>query len=99
MDNVRPEGTEDQYVKSPNGEYLGRNVYVRRSEQIINYPQWYNLRFGAARDWNNDAIASIVYMIQDRDINSNVDMYDILLLMAGWDAEDCMDAPSMFHMR
>ena len=42
MDNVRPEGTEDQYVPSPNGEALGRNVHVRRSERIINSPQRYN---------------------------------------------------------
>ena len=28
MDNVCPEGTEDQYVTSPRGEDLGRNVHV-----------------------------------------------------------------------
>ena len=39
MDNVRPEGTEDQYVTSPNGEALGRNFHVRRSERIRNSPQ------------------------------------------------------------
>ena len=38
-------------------------------------------------------------MIQDRDLDSNVDTYDILLLLAEWDAEDCMDRPSTFHMR
>ena len=38
-------------------------------------------------------------MIQDRDINSNVDTYYILSLLAEWDAEDCMDTPSTFHMR
>ena len=32
MDNVCLEGNEDQYVRSPSGEYLGRNVHVRRSE-------------------------------------------------------------------
>ena len=26
-------------------------------------------------------------------------MDEILFLMARWDAEDCMDAPSTFHMR
>ena len=98
MDNVRPEGTEDQYVTSPNGEALGRNFHVRRSERIRNSPHPYNPVFGAARDWKNDAVASIVYMIQDRDININVDMYDILSLMAEWDAEYCMDTPSTFHM-
>ena len=43
--------------------------------------------------------ASIVFMIQNKDPNSNVDMDDILLLMADCDAEDCMDTSSMFHMR
>ena len=38
-------------------------------------------------------------MIQDRDFYSNVDTDDILLLLAEWDAEDCMDTPSTFHMR
>ena len=98
MDNVCPEGTEDQYVKSPRGEALLRNVHVRRSERIRNYPQRYNPGFGAAIEWKNDAVASIVYMLQDRDLNSNVDTDDILSLLAEWDAEDCMDTPSMFHM-
>ena len=93
MDNVYPEGTEDQYVTSLSGEALGRNVYVRRSERIRNYPQRYNPWFGAAREWKNDAVASIVYMIQDRYLDSNVDTDDILSLLAEWDAEDCMDMP------
>ena len=38
-------------------------------------------------------------MIQDREFDSNVDTDDILQLLAEWDAEDCMDTPSMFHMR
>ena len=78
MDNVCTEGTEDQYVTSPSGEDLGRNVNVRRSERIRNSPQRYNPGFGAAREWKNDAVASIVYMIQDRNLNSNVDTDDIL---------------------
>ena len=49
MDNVCPEGTEDQYFTSPSEEASGRNVNVRRSERIINSPQWYNPGFGAAR--------------------------------------------------
>ena len=49
MDNVCPEGTKDQYVTSPSGEALGRNVNVRRSELIRNSPQRYNPGFGAAR--------------------------------------------------
>ena len=39
MDNVCTEGTEDQYVISPSGEALGRNVNVRCSERIRNSPQ------------------------------------------------------------
>ena len=38
-------------------------------------------------------------MIQDRGFDSNVDTDDILSLLAEWDAEDCMDTPSTFHMR
>ena len=66
---------------------------MRRSKRIRNSPQQYNPGFGAAREWKNDAVASIVYMIQDMDFDSNVDMDDILLLLAKWDAEDCMDTP------
>ena len=99
MDNVCPEGTEEQYVTSPRGEALGSNVHVRRSECIRNYPQRYNPGFGDAREWNNDTVASIVYMIQDRDFDSNVDTDDILSLLAEWDTEDCMDTTSTFHMR
>ena len=93
VDNVCPYGNENQYVTYPSGEALGRNVNVRRSERIRNSPQRYNPGFGAAREWKNDAVASIVYMIQDRDFDSNVDTDDILSLMAEWDAEDCMDKP------
>ena len=82
MDNVSPDGTEDQYFTSPGGEAFGRNVHVRRSKRIRNYPQRYNPGFGAAREWKNDDVASIVYMIQYMDLNSNVDPYDILSLMA-----------------
>ena len=99
MDNRHPEGTEYQYVTSPSGEALGRNVHVRHSKRIRNYPQRYNPGFGAAREWNNYAVASIVYMIQDRDINSNVDTDYILLLLAEWGAEYFMYTPSTFHMR
>ena len=78
MENVRPEGTEDQYVTYPNGEALGRNFHVRRSERIRNSPHRYNQGSGDAREWKNDGVASIVYMIQDRYLNRNVDTYDIL---------------------
>ena len=72
---------------------------MRRSERIRNSPQQYNPGFGAAREWNNDDVASIVYMIHDRDFYSNVDTDEILSLLAEWDPEDCMDTPSTFHMR
>ena len=38
-------------------------------------------------------------MIQDGDININVDTNDILLLLAEWYEEDCIDVLSTFHMR
>ena len=78
MENVCPEGTEDKYVTFPNGEALGRNNHLKRSKRIRYSPHWYNPVFGAAREWKNDAVASIVYMIQDRDLNRNVDTDDIL---------------------
>ena len=65
MDNVRPEGTEEQYIKYPSGESLGRNFHVMHSKRIRNSPQRYKSRFGAAREWKNDAVTSILYMIQD----------------------------------
>ena len=73
MENVCPEGTEDQYVTYPSGEALVRNVNARRSKRIRNFPPRYNPGFGAAREWKNDAVASIVEMVQDRDLNRNVD--------------------------
>ena len=99
MENLRPEGTEYQYGTSPYGETLGSNFHVRQSKRIINCPQWYNSGFGAAREWKNDDVASIFYMIQDRDLNIDVDTDDIISLMSDWDSEDCMYTPSTFHMR
>ena len=96
MYNVCPQGTEGQYVTSSSGEALVSNVHGRRSECIRNSPQRYKPGFGSAREWKNDAVASIVYMIQDRDLNSNVDTDDILSLLDEWDAEYCMDTPSTF---
>ena len=78
MDNVCPKGDENQYVTSPSGEALGRNFNVRRSKHIRNSPQRYNPGFRDAREWKNDAVASIVYMIQYMDFDSNVDTDDIL---------------------
>ena len=72
---------------------------MRRSERIRNSPQWYNPLFGAAREWNNDAVESIVYMVQDRDLNSNIGTDDILSLLDEWDKEYFMDTPSTFHMK
>ena len=63
MDNVRPEGAGDQSVTSPRGEALGMNVHVRNSKRIRKYLHRYNLGFGAAREWNNDSVASIFFMI------------------------------------
>ena len=99
MDNVRPEGTADQSITSDYGEALGRNVNVRRSERIRSSLQRYNPGFGAAREWKNYDVASIVYMIQDRNLDINVDTDIILSLLAEWDTEDCMETPSTFHMR
>ena len=98
MEILCPDGNKNQYVTSPSREALGRNVNLRRSERIINYPQRCNPGFGAAREWKNDAVASIVYIIQDRDFDNNVDTDEILSLLAEWDAEECMDTPSKFHM-
>ena len=61
---------------------MGSNVHVRRSKRIRNSPQQYNPGFGAAREWINDDVASIVYMIKDRNIDSNEDTDDILSLLA-----------------
>ena len=97
MDNVRTEETEDQSVTSPSGEALGINVHVRRSECIRKYPHWYDPVFGTAREWKSDAVASLVYLIQDGDLNSNVDMYEILSLLSECYAEDCMDEPSAYE--
>ena len=48
MENVRPKGTEYQYVTFPSGGTLRRNVHVRCSKLIRKYPQRYNPGFGAA---------------------------------------------------
>ena len=57
MDNVRPEGTEDQPVTSTSGEDLGGNLHVRFFDRIINSSQKYEPGFGAAREWNSDAVS------------------------------------------
>ena len=70
---------------------------VPNASEIL--PQRFNPEFGAAIEWKNNAVASIVYMIQDRYFDSNVDTDDILSLLAEWGAEDCMDTTSTFHIR
>ena len=50
-------------------------------------PQRFNPEFGAATEWKSNAVANKVYMIQDRDYDSNVDTDYILSLQAEWDAE------------
>ena len=68
---------------------------------MIRYGMWdiLSLPDRAAREWKNDNVASIVYMIQDRDLNNNVDTDDILSLLAERDTEYCMDTLSTFHMK
>ena len=39
MENVHPEGTEDQSVTYPSAEDLGSNFHMRRSKSIRKYPQ------------------------------------------------------------
>ena len=63
MDNVHPEGSEDQSATSPSVASLGSNIHVRHSENIRNVPQRYYPGFGAARECNNDNVSSIVYKI------------------------------------
>ena len=58
---------------------------VPNASEIL--PQRFNPEFGAATEWKNNDVANIVYMIQDRDYDSNIDMDDILSLLAEWDAE------------
>ena len=88
-----PEDTEDQSVTSPSGEALGSNVHVRHSERIRKSPQRYEPGLGAAREWKYDVFSSIVHIIRDGYLNSNIDTNDILSLLDEWYAEDCMYIP------
>ena len=78
---------------------MGRNVHIRHSKRIRKSPQWCDPGFGSDRDWKSDAVASIVYMIQDGDFNRTLDMDKILSLMDEWYKKHCMDAPSIIHMK
>ena len=66
---------------------------MRHYKLIRKSPRRYDPGFVAARERKNDAVASIVYIIQDGDLNINVDTDENLLLLAECYAEDCMDAP------
>ena len=44
---------------------------VLNTSEIL--PQRFNPEFGAATEWKSNAVANIVYMIQDRDYDRNVD--------------------------
>ena len=72
---------------------------MKSSERIRKYQQRYDPVFRAAREWKNDDVASIVYMIIDGVLNINVDTNHTLSLLDDWDAEDCMDIKSTFHKR
>ena len=48
MDNVRPEGTEEQYFTSPSREALERNAHMRRYERTRKSTHPYNQLFVAA---------------------------------------------------
>ena len=93
MENVRSEGTEDQSVTSPSEEYLKKEYLCEAFQTYQKYLQRYEPGLGSAREWNNDAVESMVYMIQDGDFNITVDTDGILLLLDEWYKEYCMDTP------
>ena len=69
------------------------------SKRIRTLSQRYDLGCGVVREWGNDDVSSIVYMIQYGDHNTNIDINYILLLLSELDEEDCMYTPSTFHMK
>ena len=69
---------------------MGRNVHVRCSKRIRKYPQRYDPVFGVSIEWWNDDVAIIVYMIQDRYLNRNVDTNDKIYSLDEWYEEYCM---------
>ena len=54
------------------------------------------LHIGITQDLGLLESGKITLLIQDRYLNSNLDMDDILSLIAEWDVEDCMDTPLTF---
>ena len=81
MDYVHHEITEDQSCTYPSVEYFGTNFHVSCSKRIRKFLQRHDPVFGAAREWYDDGVASIVYMIHGEYINRNVNRDYILLLM------------------
>ena len=86
MDNGCLEVTEDKKITSRNGKALGRHFHMRCSERIKKSPQKFGPVLGSTREWNSDDAAIIVYMKQDRDYDSNIDMDNIPLLLDDWGA-------------
>ena len=78
---------------------MGRNFHVRRSGRIQKSTHRYDRCFESTREWKNDDVANIVYMIQDGSFNSNTYVDEILSLMNEWYVEDYMDIQSTFHTR
>ena len=91
MRNICLEGPEDQSVTSTSGEDLGRNLHMGRSGRIRKSLKQYDPGFWAARQWNSDAVLSILYMIQYVGFNGNVDTDDIVSLLAELYAEYCIN--------
>ena len=65
----------------------------------MKYPHQFDPLFGSAIQYNSEGVASLVYMIRNRDYDRNVDTEKVLYLLAGWDAQDCMDYMSKFYIR
>ena len=59
MENVNTEGNEDQYVTSPSGEALARNVHMRYYGRISKSTQWHDPGFEDIREWKSDAVVSL----------------------------------------
>ena len=41
----------------------GSKIFVRCSDHNRKPPQWFDPGFEATREWNNDDVANLVYMI------------------------------------
>ena len=66
---------------------------MRHSKRIRKSPQPYEPGVEATKQWKNDDVAIIFYMIQDWYLNSNVYTDEILSLLSEWDAKYFMNAP------